>query len=48
MTPSTGHPVEVELKYRVVDLAAAERYLAADEIGSFSGGTAPRSSLTKA
>ena len=30
-------PIEVELKYRVVDLAAAERYLVAEEIGSFTG-----------
>ena len=37
-------PVEVELKYRVVDLAAAERYLVAEEIGSFSGTAAARSS----
>ena len=44
MTPATGSNIEVELKYRVVDLAAAERYLAADEIGTFSGQTAPRSS----
>jgi CHAD domain-containing protein len=44
VTPPTEHPVEVELKYRVLDLAAAERYLAADEIGTFSGHTAPRSS----
>ena len=44
MTPPTERPVEVELKYRVLDLAAAERYLAADEIGTFSGHTAPRSS----
>jgi CHAD domain-containing protein len=36
-------PVEVELKYRVVDLAAAERYLVAEEIGGFSGSAAPRS-----
>ena len=40
---ATTHPTEVELKYRVVDLAAAERYLAADEIGSFAGSAAPRS-----
>jgi CHAD domain-containing protein len=40
---ATTHPTEVELKYRVVDLAAAERYLAADEIGPFSGNAAPRS-----
>ena len=42
--PDRGaRPVEVELKYRVVDLAAAERYLAADEIGTFTGTAAPRS-----
>ena len=40
---ATAQPIEVELKYRVVDLAAAERYLAADEIGPFSGSAAPRS-----
>ena len=39
-----ARPVEVELKYRVVDLAAAERYLVADEIGAFSGTAAARSS----
>jgi len=44
VTSPNGNPVEVELKYRVVDMAAAERYLAADEIGTFSGRTAPRSS----
>jgi CHAD domain-containing protein len=44
VTPPDGNPIEVELKYRVVDLAAAERYLVADEIGTFSGRTAPRSS----
>jgi CHAD domain-containing protein len=38
------NPVEIELKYRVVDLAAAERYLAAEEIGAFSGTAALRSS----
>ena len=38
-----GRPVEVELKYRVVDLAAAERYLGVDEIGTFSGGAVVRS-----
>ncbi len=37
-------PIEVELKYRVVDLAVAERYLVADEIGSFAGTAAARSS----
>jgi CHAD domain-containing protein len=37
-------PTEVELKFRVVDLAAAERYLVAEEIGSFSGSAAARAS----
>jgi len=37
-------PVEVELKYRVIDPASAERYLIADEIGSFTGSAAARSS----
>jgi len=36
--------MEVELKYRVDDLAAAERYLVAEQIGSFSGGSAARAS----
>jgi CHAD domain-containing protein len=44
MSQAVEHPVEVELKYRVVDLAAAERYLAAEEIGAFSGTAALRSS----
>ncbi|MFL5650389.1 MAG: CHAD domain-containing protein [Chloroflexota bacterium] len=35
---------EVELKYRVTDLAAAERYLAAEEIGSFNGSATAKSS----
>ena len=45
MTAATvaSAPVEVELKYRVVDLAAAERYLAADEIGPFTRHGRPRS-----
>ena len=43
MSPTVERPVEVELKYRVVDLAAAERYLAAEEIGPFSGTAALRS-----
>ena len=37
-------PIEVELKYRVVDITQAERYLVAEEIGSFIGGAAVRSS----
>jgi CHAD domain-containing protein len=44
VNPAVEHPVEVELKYRVVDLAVAERYLVAEDIGSFSGTAAPRSS----
>ena len=44
MSEIVDRPVEVELKYRVVDLAAAERYLIAEEIGSFVGTAAPRSS----
>ena len=44
MNPGAGRPVEVELKFRVVDLAAAERYLLAAEIGSFSAGAAARAS----
>jgi triphosphatase len=35
---------EVELKYRVTDLAAAERYLVADEIGPFVGSAMAKSS----
>ncbi len=42
MSPAAGRPVEVELKFRVVDLAAAERYLVADAIGPFNGGAAAR------
>ena len=44
MSQEVGRPVEVELKYRVVDLAGAERYLVAEQIGSFSGGPAARAS----
>jgi CHAD domain-containing protein len=44
MSQDLGRPVEVELKYRVVDLAGAERYLIAEQIGSFSGGAAARAS----
>jgi CHAD domain-containing protein len=44
MTETSARPVEVELKYRVVDLAAAERYLVAEEIGAFTGTAAARSS----
>jgi hypothetical protein len=44
VSQTVEHPVEVELKFRVLDLAAAERYLVADEIGSFSGVAAARAS----
>jgi CHAD domain-containing protein len=43
VNPATGRPVEVELKFRVVDLAAAERYLVAETIGPFAAGAAARS-----
>lgn len=42
MSPAASRPVEVELKFRVLDLAAAERYLVADSIGSFVAGGAAR------
>jgi CHAD domain-containing protein len=42
MSPVTGRPVEVELKFRVVDLAAAERYLVAESIGPFVAGAGAR------
>ncbi|MEX1169666.1 MAG: CHAD domain-containing protein [Chloroflexota bacterium] len=44
MSQEVDRPVEVELKYRVVDLAVAERYLVAETIGGFSGGGAARAS----
>jgi len=44
VSQAVERPIEVELKYRVVDLAAAERYLVAEEIGTFAGTSAPRSS----
>jgi CHAD domain-containing protein len=44
MSQETERPVEVELKYRILDLAAAERYLVAETIGGFSGGGAARAS----
>ncbi|HKB28393.1 MAG TPA: CYTH domain-containing protein, partial [Candidatus Limnocylindrales bacterium] len=42
MTLTEGRPIEVELKFRVVDLAAAERYLVAETVGAFSGGPGAR------
>jgi len=44
MSQEVERPIEVELKYRVVDLAGAERYLVAEQIGSFSGTSAARAS----
>jgi CHAD domain-containing protein len=43
VSQATNRPVEVELKFRVADLAAAERYLVAESIGSFAGGAGARS-----
>ncbi len=40
--PSTAAAVEIELKYRVLDLAAAERLMAADRLGPFSAGSRAR------
>ncbi len=40
--PASSPPVELELKYRVVDLAAAERLMAADRLGPFSAGSRAR------
>jgi CHAD domain-containing protein len=37
-------PTEVELKYRVTDVAAAEHYLEADQVGPFDGSAAKRPS----
>ena len=42
MSPAAGRPVEVELKFRVVEVAAAERYLVAESIGPFVAGAAAR------
>ncbi len=44
MSATPSRPIEVELKYRVADLVAAERYLVADAIGPFGGSAATRSS----
>ena len=45
MSPASraGQPVEVELKYRVVDAAAGDRYLVADELAGFRPVSAVRS-----
>jgi CHAD domain-containing protein len=44
MSQEVARHMEVELKFRVDDMAAAERYLVADQIGSFTGGAAARAS----
>ena len=38
-----ARPIETELKYRVADMAAAERYLSAPTVGPFSGNASTRS-----
>ena len=42
-TRAAARPVEIELKYRVLDLGAVERYLTAATIGSFTGASQARS-----
>lgn len=42
-TKAAARPIEMELKYRVLDLAAAERYLTAATIGPFTGASQARS-----
>jgi CHAD domain-containing protein len=43
MSTDEGRATELELKYRVVDVSSAERYLTVDEIGPFTGGAVVRS-----
>jgi CHAD domain-containing protein/adenylate cyclase class IV len=45
MTPTQrgGKPIEIELKYRVMDAAAGDRYLGADEIAGFRPSSPVRS-----
>ncbi len=42
-TSSNGRPVEIELKYRVVDPASGDHYLAADDVAGFLPASAVRS-----
>jgi len=42
-TQRSGKPVEIELKYRVIDAAAGDRYLGADEIAGFRATSPVRS-----
>jgi CHAD domain-containing protein len=43
VTTKTGRPVEIELKYRVIDAAAGDAYLAADELAGFHPASPVRS-----
>src|SRR6266576_1708192 len=43
-TARRGRPVEIELKYRVADQAAADRYLTADDLAGFTPASPVRSS----
>ena len=40
--PAPARPTELELKYRVTDLAAAERIMASDRLGPFTAGAPAR------
>jgi len=42
-TQRRGKPIEVELKYRVIDEAAGDRYLVADEVAGFTPSSPVRS-----
>ncbi len=42
-TSPSGKPIEIELKYRVVDPTAGDRYLAADQLAGFRPASAVRS-----
>lgn len=42
-TSRSGKPIEIELKYRVLDAAAGDRYLAADVLAGFRPASAVRS-----
>jgi CHAD domain-containing protein/adenylate cyclase class IV len=43
LSTKTGRPVEIELKYRVIDAAAGDAYLAADELAGFHPASPVRS-----
>jgi CHAD domain-containing protein/adenylate cyclase class IV len=43
LSTKTGRPVEIELKYRVMDAAAGDAYLAADELAGFHPASPVRS-----